>query len=149
MTITQKTRFTLIPGDKKYSPFRPPCNAALVLTERELWDSVGPDGFPDKDTIFFSMTAIYAACVFIEQGKPPEPLVRRVKAMGFLSDDPKYQRMISPIIAGVESGQHDGLVAAQHTALCAALMLARDQQIWPRDWDNQAYQTNRVWTPPT
>jgi len=118
------------------------------MTERELWDSVGPDGFQDKDTIFFSMTAIYAACVFIEQGKPREPLIRRIMAMSLLSDDPNYQRLVSPIIAGVESGQREGLIAAQHTALCAALMLARDQQIWPRDWDSDSYKPNPVWTPP-
>jgi hypothetical protein len=117
------------------------------MPERELWSYVGPDGFQDKDTILFSMTTVYAACEFIEQGKPAAPLIRRVAAMSFLSDDECYQRLILPIVGAVESGDREGLQAAQITALCAALMVARNQHIWPRDWDGPSYISNRVWSP--
>ena len=119
----------------------------MVVTERELWECVGPGGFEDKDTIFFAMISVYSACVAIEDGRPAEPLVRRVQAMSSLSEDDRYLRIISPIIAGVESNDPEGLLAAGRTALCAALMLAVDQRIWPRDWDSPSYKPNRVWKP--
>jgi hypothetical protein len=119
----------------------------LVLPERDLWDWIGPGGFPDQDSTFFAMTTCFAACAHIEDGRPSEPLIRRIAALAYLSDDWRYQRVISPIINAVESREADGLRAAQRTALCAVLMIAIDQTTWPRDWDSPFYQPNQVWQP--
>ena len=147
MNIPQKDCARVGQNPPLASDFGSAIREPLVIQERMLWECIGQHGFEDQDTTFFSMTTCFAAIANIQDGRPAEPLIRRVTAMSSLSLDRRYQTVISPIIEAVSSRDPNGLRAAQRTALCAVLMIAIDQNIWPRDWDGPHYQSHEVWKP--
>jgi hypothetical protein len=143
MTIAQKRRFALIKNTaaEELEP------DSLVMRERQLWDLVGDRGISDKETVRFAMNTIYQVAGMMLEGERRQALILRVELLGLLSDDRRYQRLVSTLIQAIRSGDRSALVAAQLTALCAVLMMSPRQHVWPREWDSPTYKTNAVWRP--
>jgi hypothetical protein len=145
MTIPQKGRLALI----KNSPAPEASKGVLVVEERELWNWVGDarTRVDETSTIRFAMDTVYSATEKVLEGNPRQPWIRRIEKVAGLSEDACFQRLMGAMLDGVRSGTRDGLMAAQLTSLCAVLMMAESQTLWPRDWDNPAYRRPKVWHP--
>src|SRR5262249_59816496 len=126
MTIPQKRSFALI----KSAPVDDLKGGVLVIEERELWRLTVEWRFKDHSTIRYAMDTIYSAAEEILQGSKRESLVRRVELLSGLSTEAPYRRFIAAVVAGFQ-GDRAGLLAAQSTALCAVLLMADTQHIWP------------------
>ncbi|HMG33180.1 MAG TPA: hypothetical protein VKM94_04510 [Blastocatellia bacterium] len=143
MTIPQKRSFALI----KSAPVDDLKGGVLVIEERELWRLIVEWRFKDHSTIRYAMDTIYCAAEEILQGSERESLIRRVELLSGLSSEAPYSRLIAAVVAGFQSGDRAGLLAAQSTALCAVLMMSETQHIWPRNWDSPSYKRPLVWRP--
>jgi len=119
----------------------------LVIEERELWRLIVEWRFKDHSTIRYAMDTIYCAAEEILQGSERESLIRRVELLSGLSSEAPYSRLIAAVVAGFQSGDRAGLLAAQSTALCAVLMMSETQHIWPRNWDSPSYKRPLAWRP--